>query len=72
MVPYTTFLLQAFDAHLKTLAVSSDESSVESSALWTSLIMTLTKTLSYDDGGMYIWIKPRMHVTTLILITNLL
>jgi len=57
MVPYTTFLLQAFDTHLKTLAVSSDESSVESS-LWTSLIMTLTKTLSYDDGGMYIWIKP--------------
>jgi len=49
MVPYTTFLLQAFDAHLKTLAVSSDESS----ALWTPLIMTLTKTLSYDDGGMY-------------------
>jgi len=50
MVPYTTFLLQAFDAHLKTLAVSSDESS----ALWTPLMMTLTKTLSYDDGGMYI------------------
>ena len=66
MVPYTTFLLQAFVTHLKTLAVSSDESLVESSALWTSLIMTLTKTLSYDDGGTYIWIKPCMHVSTLI------
>jgi U3 small nucleolar RNA-associated protein 10 len=49
IVPYTSFLLQAFDAHLNSFVDSSDESS----ALWTSLVTTVTKTLSYDDGGMY-------------------
>ncbi|KXN83997.1 U3 small nucleolar RNA-associated protein 10 [Leucoagaricus sp. SymC.cos] len=49
MVPYTSFLLQTFDTHLKSLAESSDESST----LWTSLVTTLTKTLTYDDGGFW-------------------
>jgi len=62
MVPYTSFLLQVFDAYLKTLAVSSDESST----LWTSLVTTLAKTLSYDDGGTYI--KPCLYQLILTVI----
>lgn len=50
MVPYTSFLLQALDLHLKSFTDSTDE---ESSTLWVSLVATLTKTLSYDDGGAY-------------------
>jgi U3 small nucleolar RNA-associated protein 10 len=49
MVPYTSFLLPAFEVHLKSLPNAVDE---EPSALWISLITTLTKSLSNDDGGM--------------------
>jgi U3 small nucleolar RNA-associated protein 10 len=41
-------LLQTLDTHLKSFANSGDE---EISALWLSLVTTLKKTLTYDDGG---------------------
>ncbi len=49
MVPYTSFLLPTFEVHLRSLPHAADE---ESPALWISLITTLTKSLSNDDGGM--------------------
>lgn len=50
MVPYTSFLLHTFGAHLKSFADSVNE---ENSALWATLIAALTKSLAYDDGGMF-------------------
>lgn len=48
MVPYTSTLLKTLETHLKSFANSDDE---ELPALWVSLVTTLTKTLTYDDGG---------------------
>ncbi|KAF9451337.1 hypothetical protein P691DRAFT_663457 [Macrolepiota fuliginosa MF-IS2] len=63
MVPYTSFLLQTFDAHLKSPSDSIEE---EYSILWVSLITTLTKTLSYDDGGFWRDDKLRQIASPLI------
>ncbi|EKM74924.1 hypothetical protein AGABI1DRAFT_123475 [Agaricus bisporus var. burnettii JB137-S8] len=50
MVPYTSTLLKTLETHLKSFANSDDD---ELPALWVSLVTTLTKTLTYDDGGFW-------------------
>lgn len=47
MNPYMTFLLQPFVESLKAFSSPTDDDP----ALWACIVETLTKSLSFDDGG---------------------
>jgi len=49
MVPYMSFLLEPFVATLQAFSAGA----ADNQTFWTRLLETLTKSLSFDDGGLH-------------------
>jgi U3 small nucleolar RNA-associated protein 10 len=47
MIPYMSFLLEPFIATLQAFS----DGTVDNQKFWTCILETLTKSLSFDDGG---------------------